>query len=133
MRFSPLLFMPVVFCLFVAATGCEHKRYQPAQWSSTTLPATAEKSAKSKTPRASKTLEKPTNWMGMVGKGGENVKGRGTSLPVATHRGSTMPARHLGTSLPVLGINGTTLPARQPMYQSGTTMPARKGTTLPMR
>ena len=146
MRSITFLFVTVVLCVLVVAAGCENKRYQPAQWSSTTLPGKTEPSNKSKSGGAPKTLEKPTDWMTMVGKGGENVKRRGTSLPTATNRGGTMPVRGLGTSLPARGIggmrgtslparaiNGTTLPARQLGYQSGTTMPSRKGTTLPRR
>jgi len=143
MRSFPFLVMPVVLSVLVAAVGCENKRYQPAEWSSTTLPAKEDRSNKVKSGGSSKSLEKPTDWMTMVGKGGENVKRRGTSLPSAAYRGGTMPARRLGTSLPARGvggttlpargIDGTTLPARQPRYQSETTMPARKGTTLPRR
>jgi len=110
------------------------------------MPGKMDQSNKAKSGGATNTLEKPTDWMTMVGKGGENVKRRGTSLPTAATRGSTMPARRSGTSLPARGIggmsgtslparatDGTTLPARQLDYQSGTTMPARKGTTLPRR
>lgn len=146
MRSFTFLIVPAVLCVFMAATGCENKRYQPAQWSSTTLPGKLEQSTKSTSDGVGKTLEKPTDWMTMVGKGGENVKRRGTSLPTAANRGGTMPARRSGTSLPARGIggmrgtslparasNGTTLPAGQFGSQSGTTMPARKGTTLPKR
>ena len=146
MRSSTFLIVPVVLCVLAVATGCENKRYQPAKWSSTTMPGKMDQSNKAKSGGATNTLEKPTDWMTMAGKGGENVKRRGTSLPTAANRGSTMPARRSGTSLPARGIggmsgtslparatDGTTLPARQLDYQSGTTMPARKGTTLPRR
>lgn len=146
MQSFTFLVVPVVLSVLVVATGCENKRYQPAEWNSTTLPGETDQSNKTKSGGARKTLEKPTDWMTMVGKGGENVKRRGTSLPVASNRGGTMPARRSGTSLPARGIggmrgtslparasNGTTLPARQQRYQSGTTMPARNGTTLPRR
>ena len=143
MQSSTFLLVPVVLCVLVVVAGCENKRYQPAKWSSTTLPGKTDQSNTAKSGGAKKTLEKPTDWMTMVGKGGENVKRRGTSLPTAAYRGGTMPARRSGTSLPARGmggtslparaVNGTTLPARQLGYQSGTTMPARKGTTLPRR
>ncbi len=147
MRSFPSSIIPVAFCVLVLAVGCENKRYQPAQWKSTTLPGEVEQSNKTASGgsagAASKELERPTDWMTMVGKGGENVKRRSTSLPLANHRGGTLPARRLGTSLPARGmggtslparsIDGTTLPAGQSPYQSGTTMPARKATTLPMR
>jgi len=143
------LIVPVVLSVLLVAAGCEKKRYQPAQWNSTTLPGEVEQSNQAKSGGASKTMEKPTDWMTMVGKGGGNVKRRGTSLPAAANRGGTMPARRMGgtgTSLPARGVggrrgtslparasNGTTLPARSQLYQGGTTMPARKGTTLPRR
>ena len=146
MRSFTFLIVPVVLCVLVVTVGCENKRYQPAEWNSTTLPGKTDQSNKAESSGAAKTLEKPTDWMTMVGKGGENVKRRGTSLPTATNRGGTMPVRRLGTSLPARGIggmqgtslparasNGTTLPLRQQRYQSGTTMPARKRTTLPRR
>ena len=110
------------------------------------MPGKMDQANAAKSGGAAKTLEKPTDWMTMAGKGGENVKRRGTSLPAAANRGGTMPARRSGTSLPARGvggmsgtslparaIDGTTLPARQLGYQSGTTMPARNGTTLPRR
>ena len=142
MRSFTFLTLPAVLCVLVVAAGCENKRYQPAQRSSTTLPEKVDQSNGSKSGGAGKSLEKPTDWMTMVGKGGENVKRRGTSLPVAANRGGTMPFRS-GTSLPARGVggttlparasDGTTLPARQLGAQNGTTMPARKGTTLPRR
>ncbi len=142
MRSFPLLFLPITFCILFLVVGCENKRYQPAEWSSTTLPGEVKKSNKVASGAASEELERPTDWMTMVGKGGESVERRGTSLPKAAHRGGTMPvrrggtslpARGIGTSLPARGAAGTTLPARQSPSHSGTTMPARKGTTLPRR
>jgi len=143
MQSFSFLIVPAVLCVLLVAVGCENKRYQPAQWSSTTLPEKVDQSSKSKSSGAGKTLEKPTDWMTMVGKGGGNVKRRGTSLPVAANRGGTMPARRSGTTMPERGVggttlparasSGTTLPARQLGSQNGTTMPARKGTTLPRR
>ncbi len=135
------LFLPVVLCFVVVSVGCEDKRYQPAEWNSTTLPGKVDESNnKTKSARSQQTSEKPTDWMSMAGKGGQNVKRRSTSLPTAANRGGTMPVRRMGTSLPARGtslpargVNGSTLPARQQRYQNGTTMPARKGTTLPRR
>jgi len=145
MQSSTFLIVPIVLCVFAVTAGCENKRYQPAKWSSTTMPAKTDPSNTAKSGGATKALEKPTDWMTMAGKGGENVKRRGTSLPTAANRGSTMPARRWGTSLPARAmggtslparaingtslparaINGTSLPARQPNFQTGTTMPAR--------
>lgn len=146
MRSFTLLAVPVVLCVLVVAAGCENKRYQPAEWNSTTLPGEMDQSKKAKSGGAPSELDKPTDWMTMVGKGGTNVKRRGTSLPTASNRGGTMPVRRSGTSLPARQMtgmrgtslparasNGTTLPARQQRYQSGTTMPVRNGTTLPRR
>ncbi len=180
--FRPLL-LTVILCAFVMLAGCENKRYQPAVWSSTTLPGKPDSSPNA-TPAnhspdnsASTEANQPTDWISMVGKGGQNIKSRSNRLPVAAHHGGTLPTRRgtslptrriNGTSLPTRGINGTslpargmrgtslpirgvtrakgmtssTLPARQLRYgnqhqrnqpQSGTTMPVRKGTTLPKR
>jgi transcriptional regulator GlxA family with amidase domain len=143
MRFFNLLNTALVLCFFVVAAGCENKRYQPAQWSNTTLPENAVEASKTTSGGAKKAPEKPTDWMTMVGKGGENVKRRSTSLPTAANRGGTLPARGMGTSLPARamggtslpsrGVGGTTLPAGQSRSLYGTTMPQREGTTLPRR
>ena len=107
------------------------------------MPKKMDKSSAATSSEATFTPDKPTDWMNMVGKGGGKVKGRGTSLPKATNRGSTMPVRRSGTSLPARGTSlpargmrgagGTSLPARQQSSESGTTMPARRGTSLPQR
>ena len=73
MQSSTFLLVPVVLCVLVVVAGCENKRYQPAKWSSTTMPGKMDQSNKAKSGGATNTLEKPTDWMTMAGKGGENA------------------------------------------------------------
>ena len=123
MQSFTFLILPAVLCVLVVSAGCEDRRYQPAEWNSTSMPAKVEQSDKAESTKPKKSPEKPTDWMTMAGKGGEKVKSR-SSLPTATNRGGTMPVRSSGTSLPA---RGTSMPARQINSQNGTSLPARGG------
>ena len=136
-------FVLLLSILFVGlSSGCENQRYRPADYSpsSTTLPSTpqAASNGDAKSAVAIPPHRKPTNWMKMVGKGGDKVQPRTSRLPSVTNRGSngtSLPAR--GTSLPLRGnrFGGTSLPARN----LGSTLPNRatnstlRGTSAPRR
>ena len=144
MQIQKNLFLALTIIACLSSIGCEDKRYKPAAWRSTTLPAAGSTDAEAATEKAAATDSKQTDWMDMAGKGGENVRPRGSSLPAPVAGGSTLPNRsnrsmraNSGTSLPARGGSGSTLPARGQRYQSSTTLPGRNngstGSTLPRR
>ena len=150
MQIQKNLLFAFTIIVFLSSVGCEEKRYKPAAWRSTTLPAADATEGKAATEKAAAAAAgtKTTDWLEMAGKGGENVQPRSNSLPTPVAGGSTLPNRaNSGTSLPARGSRGSTLPARGgrgstlpargQRYQNSTTLPGRNnnsaGSTLPRR
>ena len=93
MQIQKNLFLALTIIACLSSIGCEDKRYKPAAWRSTTLPAADATEAKTATEKAAATDSGQTDWLEMAGKGGENVRPRGSSLPAPVAGGSTLPSR----------------------------------------